>query len=305
GERPVRHPLGDELGIGDDDLGSGPGAHGAGAHADPRDLTLQIADLDDVAHVDRPLEQEDEPGHEIVDDALQAEADADAERAGQDGDLGEVKPEYAEGEQEAEGQDPVIEQARDGGGDAARHVRARINVLTKHKTNESRDEVRQPDREDELEHVAHREADRAAAQLRRENRTTQRPGRLEETDTVEEANGPRPDREHDQDAVDAALQQVAMVPDHLKQVQRPYTQRERDHAGRAGGAGARGGRGDPAAEYAGGEEPRQAHVAGGPRRQSGREREDDEAGSDPEHAHSFGLRTRTGPKPKRSTGQRA
>ena len=56
-----------------------------------------------VADADRPFGQQDQAGNEIVDDRLQAEADADAERAGDDGEVGEV--EARRGEREARGDD--------------------------------------------------------------------------------------------------------------------------------------------------------------------------------------------------------
>ena len=93
--RPVGHPFRDELRVGDDDVGALIGAHRARPDPDPGDLALEIAHFHDVADADRPLEEQDEPGDEIVDDALQTEPEADTEGAGQDGRFGEVESDRA------------------------------------------------------------------------------------------------------------------------------------------------------------------------------------------------------------------
>ena len=48
-----------------------------------RDLALEITHFHDVAHSDRPLEEQDQPRNEVVHDALQTETEANAEGAGQ------------------------------------------------------------------------------------------------------------------------------------------------------------------------------------------------------------------------------
>ena len=64
-----------------------PGAHGAGADADAAHLPQQVADLDHVAHVDRPFKEQYQAADKVVDHALQTEADPDPERADQDREL--------------------------------------------------------------------------------------------------------------------------------------------------------------------------------------------------------------------------
>ena len=88
-EGPVGHLPGDQLGVGDDDLGPLRGAHDAGADADAPHPALQVPHLDGVADVDRALEQQDQAGDEVVDHALQAEADAHAQGPRQDRHLGQ------------------------------------------------------------------------------------------------------------------------------------------------------------------------------------------------------------------------
>ena len=70
-----------------------------GAHADAAHVALLIAEHDPVADLDRALDQQDQPGHEVVDDRLQAEADAHRQRAGDDGQIGDVEAGVGDGEQ--------------------------------------------------------------------------------------------------------------------------------------------------------------------------------------------------------------
>ena len=86
-------------------------------------------DLDDVAELHRTLESEDQPGHEIVDDVLQAEADADAERAGNDRQPGEIEARGGDGQQEAEAEHGVVDEQRDRIGQAAGQRQPRKHVL--------------------------------------------------------------------------------------------------------------------------------------------------------------------------------
>ena len=66
------------------------------------DLAGDVADHHRVTDLHRPLEQQDETRDEIVDHVLQAEADADAQGAGEDRRLGQVDAEDAQGDEEAE-----------------------------------------------------------------------------------------------------------------------------------------------------------------------------------------------------------
>jgi len=49
-------------------------------HADAADITFLVSDHDPVPGLDRALREEDKSGNEIVDDALDADTDADADR---------------------------------------------------------------------------------------------------------------------------------------------------------------------------------------------------------------------------------
>ena len=56
-----------------------------------RRVALLVADHDPVADLDRALDEQDEPGDEVVDDRLQAEADANRERTRHDGEVRHVE----------------------------------------------------------------------------------------------------------------------------------------------------------------------------------------------------------------------
>src|SRR6185436_7659623 len=98
GAGPVHHFLRHQLGIGNDDFRPLARAHRRRADADALDLSGQRTDLDQVAHADRSFHDEDQPGYEVVDDVLQAEADAHAERSGNESDLRRIDAERGQGE---------------------------------------------------------------------------------------------------------------------------------------------------------------------------------------------------------------
>ena len=75
---------------------------GAGADANASDLPGIGVDLENVVDVDGPLELEDEAGNEIVDDVLQAKAEADADCAGQDSKLVKLHSAHIHGGEEDE-----------------------------------------------------------------------------------------------------------------------------------------------------------------------------------------------------------
>ena len=84
-EAPVRDGLRDELGVGNDQVDVVVGPDQGRARTDLGDVSGHLADLDAVADLDRPLDQEDQARHEVLGDVLQAEADAHADRAAEDG----------------------------------------------------------------------------------------------------------------------------------------------------------------------------------------------------------------------------
>jgi hypothetical protein len=77
GQGPVGYLAGNQIGIGDHDLGIVIGLHHRGPQADLLDPPLLGAELHRVAHLDGAFEKHDETAHEIVHDGLHAETDAD------------------------------------------------------------------------------------------------------------------------------------------------------------------------------------------------------------------------------------
>src|SRR5208283_2456209 len=114
---------------GNDDIGALPGTHGAGADADPADLSQKIAYLYGVADVDRTFEKQDQAGDKIVHHALEPEPDANAERSCQNAHLGEVYPERRHAQDKPKTQNRVVQQARDGVRQAALDPDPWINIL--------------------------------------------------------------------------------------------------------------------------------------------------------------------------------
>ena len=75
-------------------------------------------DVDHVARLQRTLEHQDQPRHEVLDHVLQAQADADAERADQQRQLAELEPRGGQRAKQAEHQHRVVGQ----GSDAVAHA---------------------------------------------------------------------------------------------------------------------------------------------------------------------------------------
>ncbi len=78
--------------------------------------------LDAVPHLDRHLEKDDEAADEIVRDILQAEPDADAEGAEEEGQAPHVDPHELEYDDQRDGESKVMRQGCHGDADAELHV---------------------------------------------------------------------------------------------------------------------------------------------------------------------------------------
>ena len=72
-----------------------------------------VADFDAIADRDRPFGQNDEAADEVARDALQADADADADRAGEDGERAKIDPGLRQHNQDADDQDDVADDLRE------------------------------------------------------------------------------------------------------------------------------------------------------------------------------------------------
>ena len=116
--RPVEHAARDQLGVRHDQARAIEGLDLGGAHADAAHEALLVADDDAVADLDRPLDQQDQPRDEVVDDRLQAEADADRQGAGDDGEIGDVEAGIGDRHQRRERDADVAHHRVDGIGDA-------------------------------------------------------------------------------------------------------------------------------------------------------------------------------------------
>ena len=86
-KRPVDDFVRDEVRVGDDDFGALESLHRTGTDTDARDLASGAVDIENVTDVNGTLELQDESGDEVVDDVLQAKADAHTQCAGEHGEL--------------------------------------------------------------------------------------------------------------------------------------------------------------------------------------------------------------------------
>ena len=103
--------------------------------SDFADLALQIADLNQVSDVDATLQEQNQPGHEIRHHVLQTDPDADAERAGQDGDAVEVDAQRRDREDEPDEDDGVANEGRDGVWHSTGEENARVHVFLEDEAN--------------------------------------------------------------------------------------------------------------------------------------------------------------------------
>ncbi len=88
----VLHGAGDQPRVQHDDSGAVEGLDLGQAHVDALHDALVGAAADPVADLDRTPGEQDQSGDEVVADRLQAEADADGQRTGDDGDVLQAEP---------------------------------------------------------------------------------------------------------------------------------------------------------------------------------------------------------------------
>ncbi len=105
---PVHHLGFEELGIRHDDRDSIEGHHFGAAQADLLNRALKLADLDEITHLDRPLEDDDQATDEVLGDALQPEAQGHTEHAGEQGQGAQVEPPELKQHQRADEQQGVL-----------------------------------------------------------------------------------------------------------------------------------------------------------------------------------------------------
>ena len=117
-------------------------------------LAAGVADREGVSHPDRPLEEQDQPRHEVVDDVLQAEAHAHAEGAHDDRDLADVEAGRHARDYRARQDHHVPREPRDRlGHPRGRSTRGMRSTLRTNWTR-VRDLERQPDDEAEDQEIA-------------------------------------------------------------------------------------------------------------------------------------------------------
>ncbi len=169
--RLVDHAAGDQLRIRDDQARAVEGLDLGRAHADAADVALLIAGNDPVADFDRPLDQQDEARDEIVDDRLEAEADAERERAGDDRQIGDVEAGIGERDHGGKRDTAVADGGFDRVGDAGFDA-PRLQDTLAHPALDDAGQEQQRDEEEDADQDARRRhlelADLEAEERRRE-----------------------------------------------------------------------------------------------------------------------------------------
>ena len=212
GQRPVLDRSGDEglvrhqhfevVRIGDRDR----------ADLDPRDRADRIADGDQVTDTDRAFEQDDDARDKVGDDFLQAETEPDAKRGDDPLQLGPVRADMAEGEQETDREDAVARDRDIGVSRAGIDVEAMQHNHLEEAGQIARGEEREPEQDHAEQHVT--EGDRTD-HLAGRGRGHARP----EHDVVEDAEGrnqaaPRsPQQQDEQDGTGCSQQTARLLAD--------------------------------------------------------------------------------------------
>ena len=159
GERPVDELAREQLSIGDDDLRSVKGAHGARADTDLLHSTLESVDLDQIADPHRPLEDQDQTRDKILDQILQPKPDPHTQGSRQQRHPAEIDTRRRQCKEETDAEDQIVDQHRDGGRDAPVEACARIDILLEEKAHKPGDHHRRKDDQDKSE-TSPREMDR-------------------------------------------------------------------------------------------------------------------------------------------------
>ncbi len=105
--REVDDCLRDELGVRHDEAGAPERLDLGRADGDAAHIAFALLERHPVADLDRSLDKQDEAGNEVVDDGLQAKADADRQCAGDDGKAGDVEACVRNGGQRSDGKADV------------------------------------------------------------------------------------------------------------------------------------------------------------------------------------------------------
>ena len=100
-QRPIGHLVGNQFPIRDNHFGTARTEHDAGADANALHAPDDVVDLNNVTNLDRALKQDNQARDKIIDDILQAKADADTEGTRDDSELRHVDAERAYGQYRA------------------------------------------------------------------------------------------------------------------------------------------------------------------------------------------------------------
>src|SRR5580700_1609134 len=169
GQGPVDHLAGDKAGVRNDDFSTLECLDRAGANPDAGDLAGVAVDFDDVIDVNRPLKLQDQAGDKIVDDVLQAEAEADADRASEHGEFIQLYSADVDGREHHQQKNHVVE----GGGNQlrqpARQLEALEDFFPQSEADCVRDEVADQQDQEETQNAAQGNAGGAPCDVKIEN----------------------------------------------------------------------------------------------------------------------------------------
>ena len=135
-----------------------------GAGVDPAHESLVGADHHPVADPDAALPQQDQARDEVIGDRLQAEADSDRQRAGDEGELLDVEPDLGGAEQNRDRPADIAENRADRVADAGVKARLRQKALTEPALDEPRHEHGDGEHADRHQHRRQRQGDPADAE---------------------------------------------------------------------------------------------------------------------------------------------
>src|SRR5262245_1603766 len=155
-QRPVLHLLGDEVGVRNKNTCSFGSLHFGRTHADLANIPLLASDHDQITDLDGSLCQEDQPRYKVVDYALQAETDADRERAGQYGQIGEIEARVRKGGKRCNYDADIADADPNGVTQAARNTRRLEHPLVEPPLKQPRRRISQPEHDYRSEHDRNR-----------------------------------------------------------------------------------------------------------------------------------------------------
>ena len=142
-----------ELRVGHDDVDVVVGAQHRRARTDLDDLRHQVFDFDSVAHAKGPLDQQDQPGDEILDDVLEPEPDAHAQGGAERRERRGVDAQGLQRDGDAEKEDEVTGEPAEDQAQARGDLRPREETVRDEPPDEARQQIRR-DEDDEADREA-------------------------------------------------------------------------------------------------------------------------------------------------------